>query len=144
MDVCCFNRPFDDLMQDKIYHESEAVLSILKKCKKGDYTLISSDIIDIEFKKIKDLNKLEKVNTLYQIAKQYFPTTTEAEKRAKFFQGNGLKLFDSYHLAVAETNEADVFLTTDDKFFKTANRLRLGIKVSNPLLWLTEVTNSGE
>jgi len=29
MDICCFNRPFDDLSQDRIYLEAEAVLSIM-------------------------------------------------------------------------------------------------------------------
>ena len=33
MDSCCFNRPFDDLSQDKVRIECEAVLTIM-----GNYT----------------------------------------------------------------------------------------------------------
>jgi predicted nucleic acid-binding protein len=138
LDVCCYNRPFDDLSQDRVYLEAEAVLSIIKRCKSSEWILVSSAIIDIELSKQKDLDKLKKAQNICNAAQEHFPLTAEAVERAEFFQQNGIKQFDSFHLAVAETNKADVFLTTDDRFVKAANRLDLGIKVSNPLLWLIE------
>ena len=31
LDNCCYNRPFDDLSQERIYLESETILMILRK-----------------------------------------------------------------------------------------------------------------
>ena len=138
MDLCCYNRPFDDLSQDRVYFEAEAVLSIIKRCKNSGWILVSSAVIDIESTKQKDLDKLKKVQGIYKAAREHFPLTKQAEERAAFFQLNGIKRFDSFHLAVAEINKADIFLTTDDRLLKAAKRLDLGIKASNPLAWLLE------
>jgi hypothetical protein len=35
MDVCCFNRPFDDLRQERIRLEAEAVMLILERFQKS-------------------------------------------------------------------------------------------------------------
>jgi predicted nucleic acid-binding protein len=51
----------------------------------------------------------------------------------------GIKVFDSYHLAVAEENDCDVFLTTDDCFLKRAKEIALNIVVENPAKWIVEV-----
>ena len=80
MDVCCYNRPFDDLSQDRIYLETEAILSIISH-------------------------------------------------------------FDSLHLALAETSGADVFISTDDKLIRTANKIGVKIKAANPVTWVMEVTS---
>ena len=35
MDVCCYNRPFDDLTQTRNYIENEVILDILLKCEQS-------------------------------------------------------------------------------------------------------------
>ena len=45
LDVCCYSRPFDDLVVDRIRIEAEAVSIILERCEKGIYELISSEMI---------------------------------------------------------------------------------------------------
>lgn len=141
MDVCCYNRPFDDLSQDRVYLEAEAVLSIISHCENGEWTLISSGIIDYELSNILDNDKFENVQTLYSNASMRLSLTEEAEERAKYFQLCGLKPFDSLHLALAETSEVDVFLSTDDKLIRTANKTDIKIKVANPVNWIMEVTS---
>lgn len=49
------------------------------------------------------------------------------------------KAFDSLHIASAEEVNADVFLTTDDKLEKMAEKLKLGTRVINPLRFAWEV-----
>ena len=39
MDLCCFNRPFDDQSQPRIYLETEAKLFIQRKIKDGEIEL---------------------------------------------------------------------------------------------------------
>ena len=123
----------------RVYLEAEAVLSILSHCEKGEWTLIASGIIDFEVSKLADAGRLEQVQTLYSIANERFKLTEQAEKRAAFFQQNGLKPFESLHLALAEINGADVFLTTDDRLLRAANKMEIKIKITNPVLWLMEV-----
>ena len=54
LDVCCFNRPFDDHAQDRVRLESEAVLTILEHTQSRMWAIIGSEVIDIEISKIPD------------------------------------------------------------------------------------------
>ncbi len=140
MDVCCLCRPFDDLLQDRIYLEAEAVLSIASHCERGEWTLISSGAIDFELSKILDMDRLEQVQTIYNAAKERIVINSKAEQRAVVLQKYGFKPFDSLHLALAEEGSADVFLTTDKRLLKIANRIEINVKVENPIYWLMEMT----
>ena len=144
MDVCCLNRPFDDLSQDRIYLEAEAVLSIIAHCEKGEWSLIASSVIDFELSNLIDADRLEQVQALYSAAAERIILTDQAETRAAFFQQNGIKPFDSLHLALAETCGVDVFLTTDDRLLRAATRMDLRIKTGNPVSWLMEVMNDAQ
>ena len=143
MDACCLNRPFDDLSQDRVYLEAEAVLSIVSHCEKGEWALIASGVIDFEISK-SDMDRQEQVWLLYAAASERITLSDEAEQRAVFFQKYGVKLFDSLHLALAEESCADVLLTTDDRLLKTAQRIDLRTIVANPVSWLMEVMNDGK
>ena len=139
MDVCCLNRPFDDLSQDKVYLEAEAILSIVSHCEQGKWTLIASGVIEYELSKSTDAEKLEQVLDFYSAASERIVLTEQAENRAAFFQQNGIKPFDSLHLALAETSGVDVFLTTDASLLRKARKMKLKIKVANPVSWMMEV-----
>jgi len=141
MDVCCLNRPFDNLTQDRVYLEAEAILSIISHCEKREWKLLASGVIDIELMKLKDTDRLERVRALYSAASERISLNEIAENRAVFFQKNGIKPYDSLHLALAEISNADVFLTTDDRLLKAANRIGVKIKTANPISWLMEVMN---
>jgi predicted nucleic acid-binding protein len=141
LDCCCLNRPFDDLSQDRIYLEAEAVLSIVSHCGKGECEIIASSVLDFELSKLTNVERLEQVMALYKSACSHTKLTKEAEQRAVFFQQHGLKPFDSLHLAVAET-VADVFLTTDDRLLRIASKIELKIKIANPVSWLMEETKN--
>jgi predicted nucleic acid-binding protein len=139
MDVCCLNRPFDDLSQERIQFESDAVLLIIARCESGQWELVSSEVIDLEMKKQTDLERLEKVQALCSVSSKRLILTEQTQNKAKEFQSYGIKLFDSLHLAVAETNYVDVFLTTDDALLQRAKRVITDIIVANPVTWLMEV-----
>lgn len=142
MDVCCLNRPFDNLAQTRIAMESASVLEILSRCRNGGWTLIASEIIEMEISNAIDTEKRAKVQSLYSLAdrNQRLTMTEEIWERADFFQRNGIKLVDSLHLALAEMNQVNVFLTTDDRFLSVAKKLTSDILVNNPVVWLMEVT----
>lgn len=143
LDNCCLNRPFDDLSQERVYFEAEAILTIIAKCEKDEWILLASSIIDYELSKLTNINKLSRIRKLYSCSKEWAEQTVDTEKRAIYFQEKGLKPIDSMHLAVAEGAKADVFLTTDDRLLNSAKKSdELKVKVSNPVSWLMEVLSN--
>jgi predicted nucleic acid-binding protein len=139
MDVCCLNRPFDDLSQDRVRLEAEAVTDILDRCRSGHWSLTASEVIDFELSAVKNEDKLLRIKQLYSLADNRLFLTDQAKIRAASLRGQGLALFDSLHLAVAETFQQDVFLTTDDKLLKRVQNIASGIRVANPVTWFMEV-----
>ena len=60
-DCCCYNRPFDDLSQDRIHDDSNAILSLMNRCRASQYlTVIGSTILQMEIAKISDSIKKQK------------------------------------------------------------------------------------
>jgi hypothetical protein len=57
MDSCCFNRPFDDLSNEKVRLECEAVITIINKCESGIWDIFKSDILDDEIDRMTNLLK---------------------------------------------------------------------------------------
>jgi predicted nucleic acid-binding protein len=139
MDVCCLNRPFDDLSQDRVFFETEAILYIISNCETGEWTLLNSSIIEDELSKLSNEDKRNKISYMLSVATESLSMTGESKSRAAEFQKHGVKKVDSYHLAVAESAAADVLLTTDDRFIKAALRTDTRINVANPSKWILEV-----
>ena len=138
LDVCCLNRPFDDLTQERIKLESEAINMILNYCKNSLLILINSDAIEFETTKNIDKFKNEQVRNILSLASIYINSNEIIESRAKDLMKLNFKLYDALHLAFAEAAEADIFLTTDDRLFRRAKQhsSTIEIPVDNPVTWL--------
>lgn len=138
LDVCCLNRPFDDQSQERIRLESEAVITILGRGK--TLTLLTSEILDLEVSKIPDEDRRHKVTLLSSISKMNIVIDDEIIGRAKELSKMGFKSFDAFHIACAESGQADILLTTDDDLLKkaTSHRKLLKVKIKNPVKWLME------
>lgn len=68
------------------------------------------------------------------------PYTDKIKKRSiEIMSVSKISAFDSLHIASAEEAKADIFLTTDDKLEKMADKLRLKTRVINPLRFAWEV-----
>ena len=137
LDNCCFNRPFDDLSQERIEKEADAVNLILSLSEKGTLSIVSSVFVDMEIDRTPDAVKRRKVLEIYRYD-EYYELDTEIEKTARLFRSYGLKPFDSLHLAVAETKQVDYLLTTDDVFVKQSKRFEHNVKVANPYIFIKE------
>ena len=140
LDNCCYNRPFDDQSQERIYLESEAILSILKRCEQQQFEVFGSPILQLEINQMRDEEKKLKVESLYRVVKSEISYTPEVKKRSEeIMQLSKIRSFDSLHIAIAELAGLGVLLTTDDKLEKMAANLDLKIKVQNPLKFILEV-----
>ena len=140
LDSCCFNRPFDDLSNDKVRFECEAVLDILSNCVAGVWDVFRSDVLNDEIDRIVNLVKKQKVLILYSSSTIYIPLTDAIVSRAKSIQQiANIKPFDALHLASAEYGNASVLLTTDKKFINRSAGIDTSVRVTNPAIWLMEV-----
>ena len=139
LDNCCFNRPFDDLTDDKARLECEAVLTIIDRCESGLWDVFSGDVLDDEIDRMANAVKKQKVLKLYSSASVNIEITDDIISRAKEFQSGNIRPFDALHLASAEYAGADILLTTDKKFVNRALQSNAKVKVKNPVVWLTEV-----
>ncbi|GBF82452.1 PIN domain-containing protein [Aphanothece sacrum] len=143
MDVCCFNRPFDDWSQLRIRLEAEAILTIINYFQTEEWLLIGSIALDSEIEQTPDLEKKQQVKDLLTLAKTKISLTEVIQKRTKTLVKLGFKSFDALHLAYAESGIVDVFLTTDDRLLNkaTLNQAILKVPVKNPISWLMEQSN---
>jgi predicted nucleic acid-binding protein len=118
------------------------VLLIMARLQSGEWVWLGSEAIDYEVYQTPDPEKRHRVEVLATAAHQSISLTRDAVSRAQELQALGFKQWDALHLACAERGQADIFLTTDDKFLRLAERIadRLRVRVNNPLTWLEEVT----
>ncbi|MDY6803302.1 MAG: PIN domain-containing protein [Cyanobacteriota bacterium] len=143
LDVCCLNRPFDEQTQSRIRLETEAILEIVTKFQSGDWELIGSTVLESEIEQTRSPTRKEELRASLLMAKTKILVTQEITTRAIQLCGLGFKPYDSLHLACAENN-ADAFLTTDDRLLAKALTYRdnLRVAVYNPIRWFVEVTTN--
>jgi hypothetical protein len=140
LDSCCLNRPYDDLSDETVRLESEAVLAIIDRCENGgEWEFWGSDVLLDEISSIPHPGRRQRVMLLYRSSVGCVGLTDAIVARAKELAKFNIKPYDALHLASAEAGGADIFLTTDRKLVKVAKRADVKIKVENPLVWLTEV-----
>jgi predicted nucleic acid-binding protein len=140
MDNCCYNRPFDDLNQEKIYMEANAIQIILKRHTQKIIEIFKSVAIDFEIAQINYDSKRRQVEDLYDAMDlQEIPYSKEIEKRALQLKKYNIKDMDALHIAFAENANIDYFITTDRLLINAAKRAKLEMKVINPIEFVMEV-----
>ena len=140
LDTCCLNRPFDEQTDERVILETEAILGIIDRCEtENDWLFFSSDVLDDEISRIVHPVKKEKVLSLYHSALLHIDLNNTIIEQAKTQERFGLRPYDSLHLACADFAHADVLLTTDKKFIRQAEQLKLKTRVVNPLIWIMEM-----
>ncbi|MBR8838224.1 MAG: PIN domain-containing protein [Stigonema ocellatum SAG 48.90 = DSM 106950] len=141
LDVCCFNRSFDVQIQERVRLETEAISLILERCEAGEWELLTSEVIDVELAQVTDLERKQGIEILTSLSKTKVKLNENIQSRATFLQSLGIKLFDSLHIACAETGRADIMLTVDYRLLRktTSYQRELTVVVANPVTWLMEV-----
>lgn len=141
LDACCLNRPYDDQTQDRIHLESEAVLTILKHIEVGDWEWTVSSVVLFELRETPNPERKRRVLKLCEKASSNIGVNEEIRLFAESLKGYGFSTYDALHLACAKQAGVDVFLSTDDKLIKRAQRYEnfIALNVKNPLTWLQEV-----
>ncbi len=99
LDSCCFCRLLDDPSQYRVRLETEAVVTILEYCDRGEMSLISSDALEFELQRIPNVEGREQIFAFLGAAKIFVETTDNIEDRAESFCKLGFTLYDALHLA---------------------------------------------
>lgn len=142
LDVCCLCRPFDARNHPRINMEMEAVIAILNRCR-GDWTLISSDIISYEVLQIPDQKRLQCVMDIVIYASEIIEWDDSLEDRAGEIMDHGIDAMDALHVACVERADA-ILVTTDNSLIKKIKRsqpLCISVQVCNPVDLMLEVNN---
>ena len=79
-----------------------------------------------------------RIRGLLQVAEKKIILTPKIDKRSQEIENLGFGLYDSFHIACAESAKIDVLLTTDDRLLKKAIKYShlLKVKLDNPVTWL--------
>ena len=118
LDLCCFNRPFDDQSQLLVRLQTEAKLAIQESIRNGDHALVWSGILDLENADNPDSARKSAIAEWKTLAEIDAATTTAVEQLASTLAGNGLKPMDALHIASAIEAGAGYFLTTDKQILR--------------------------
>ena len=146
LDTCCYNRPFDERSNQRVIHESEAIKQIMLLAELESWTIVGSDMVRIEIDSILDDEKYEDVLTFYQnsVIMELSPDRWTYELAEKVHKTVGTAPEDSMHIALAEQNQVDYLLTTDDKMLHRALRYPLSVKMLNPIDFMKEVNRNDQ
>ena len=114
---------------------------ILARMALRQWSWLGSQALEIEIERTPDFDQQSRLNRMTGFIKQVVEIGENELERARQLEKMGFGAFDATHLACAESGEADVFLTTDDRLLKTAKRHanQIQVKVRNPLDWLKEM-----
>ena len=118
LDMCCFNRPYDDQTQARIHLETEAKLLLQQKVKNAECDLICSSVLDFECKNNPFEEHRHAILQWRWLAKEVVMTNDEVIARAKEHESHGIGRFDALHVACAVSGQAKLFITTDDRLIK--------------------------
>lgn len=136
LDICCFNRPFDDQSQLRVRLESEAKLSIQEQIRAGAIDLAWSYMIDFENSANPYQERRDTIAKWRNLATKDIDASPEIIASSETMNRMGFSKKDSIHLACAIAMGCDRFLTTDDGVLK--RRLLVNeIAILNPLDYVT-------
>ena len=135
LDICCYNRPFDDQSQMKIRLETEAKLYIQAAVKDNKYLLVWSYMLDFENSNSPYEDRQNSVALWENIAHENCPSSVEVLLLGKEIMKFGIKEMDSLHIACAVINGCDYFITTDKKLL---NKSIAEIKIISPVNFILE------
>lgn len=113
LDMCCFNRPFDDQSQLLIRLQTEAKLYVQEAIRQGAFSLAWSAVMDLENAANPDIERREAIAVWKTLAVVDVDTNPAVEALAEEFVLLGIKPMDALHVASAVTANATWLLTTD-------------------------------
>ena len=132
LDMCVYNRPFDDQSQPRIMLESQIFIMLLSMISEGRFDLINSFALEYENSKNPDIENMLKISDLLGYSTDYISRNEGILDRSLELEKYGLMGMDAVHIACAEKAKADFFVTCDNNLIKKLKRIdNIGIVYYN-------------
>lgn len=138
LDMCCYNRPYDDQSQLRVIMETQSKLHIQNLIKDKKLNLVSSYMLRYECSN----NPFEmRRNTILDFIDQYAVSYVGADRRAEIearaneIMKTGVKFKDACHVASAIYAKCEYFISTDIRLLKFDTD---EIKMVTPIEFVTE------
>ena len=135
LDMCSYNRPFDDQSQMKIRLETEAKLYIQSGIRSKKHTMVWSYMLDLENANNPYDDKRNAVAPWKEIASEYCQSSDDVLSEGKKIMEYGIKPKDALHIACAIKSGCEYFITTDKGIL---NKTIENIKIINPIDFVME------
>lgn len=142
LDMCCYNRPYDDQSQLKISLETQSKLHIQTMIKNHQLKLITSYMLRYECSN----NPFEmRRNTIFDfITRNTYAYVgdehkAEIEEKAAEIMKSGIKFKDACHVASALYAKCEYFISTDMRLLKYKDK---NIKMVTPIEFVIEMEES--
>jgi predicted nucleic acid-binding protein len=136
LDNSVLNRPFDDQRQPRIWLETLSFSLVLTLIESGEATMIRSRIHDVENSRNPFPLRHRWVKRCLSLAMSTSDLSEAVKARALVLEQNGFKALDALHLACAEADAADRFLTCDDRLIR---RYSGQMVVQSPVTFITSL-----
>jgi hypothetical protein len=139
LDLCVYNRPFDDQGQPRIMTETLEFIFLLEKALKGEITLMNSFALEEENARNPFVNRKDKIDDLLKCTSEYVGYSKRLENRAKEVEKFGIMAMDALHIACAEFGKADFLVTCDDLLTRKGNAFKgkLRVRIVNLMEFVT-------
>ena len=129
IDLCVYNRPFDDQHQPRIAIESLEFILLLSKVIDGEISTINSFVLEYENNRNPYPDRRNKITDMLKLAAEYIDYDLRINNRAKELEAIGLTAIDALHIACAEKATANFFITCDDILVRKAKSMQKKLKV---------------
>ena len=130
LDNCCFNRPFDNQKNIKIFLETHAKFYIQQKILEGDYLLVWSYILEFENEQNPFEHRRNAILKWKELASEHIVENEQVLAFGEKLLKIGLKPKDALHLSCAKYAMCDYFFTTDNGILKKQIN---DLKIMNPI-----------
>jgi len=140
LDLCIYNRPFDDQGQPRIVVETVEFMFLLEKAINKEMTIINSFVLEYENSKSPLIDRRDKIEDLLKIASEYVRYSERLENRAEEIEKRGFMAMDALHIACAEAAKSDFFITCDDLLLRKgkANKDKLKVRIVGLMEFFSE------
>ncbi len=121
LDMCCYNRPYDDQTQLKVAMETQSKLYIQALIKESRLELIVSYMLRYECGNNPfEMRRKAIFDFMHQNAHEYvgIEHKAEIETKAAEIMRTGVKFKDACHVAAALYAKCDYFISTDNRLLK--------------------------
>jgi predicted nucleic acid-binding protein len=129
LDLCVYNRPFDDQGQSRIELETGIFIYLLEQIEAGRHVLVVSDVLKHENSRTPYIHRKERIDSYFRLAAETVDLGTSAIRKAKILRDLGFNDIDALHIALAEKAKADFFVTCDDAIISCFKRNKESIGV---------------